>query len=79
MNIFNTIAENKIQEAMKRGEFDCLPFQGVPLAIDDDFSIAAERRFVIKRLLAYQLSKAKEPSPLVSRWKALRYQDAVKR
>lgn len=79
MNIFDAIAENKIQEAMKRGEFNNLPFHGVPITIDDDFSIAADRRFILRRLLAYQQTKHKEPSPLVLRWKALRYKESTKR
>jgi hypothetical protein len=77
MNIFDTIAENKIQEAMKRGEFDNLPLHGIPIHVDDDFSISAERRFILKHLLAYQQSRGKEPSPLVLRWKALRRKNGV--
>lgn len=77
MNIFDAIAENRIQEAMKRGEFNNLPFHGVAIHVDDDFSISAERRFTLKRLLAYRQSRGKEPSPLVLRWKGLRGEDSV--
>ncbi|WP_161822503.1 DnaJ family domain-containing protein [Sporotomaculum syntrophicum] len=35
MDMFAIIAENKIREAMLKGEFDDLPGQGKPLKIDD--------------------------------------------
>src|SRR5215216_2803817 len=35
-NIFGWIANNKIEEAMRRGEFDNLPGHGKPLNLDDD-------------------------------------------
>ncbi len=36
MNLFEILAEQKIQEAIERGEFDALPGEGKPLELDDD-------------------------------------------
>lgn len=38
MSIFDVIAERKIQQAIDRGEFDRLPFRGIPIDIQEDFS-----------------------------------------
>src|SRR5512144_1051817 len=35
MDILAKIAEQRIREAMERGEFDNLPFQGKPIKLDD--------------------------------------------
>jgi hypothetical protein len=35
MDILAKIAEQRIREAMERGEFDDLPFQGKPIKLDD--------------------------------------------
>lgn len=73
MSIFDVIAENKIQEAIQRGEFDHLPFHGQPLDLYEDFSISAQARFLIRRLQA-AAGAGREPSALAIRWKAMRYQ-----
>ena len=72
MSIFDVIAENRIQEAMKRGAFDRLPFRGVALDVEEDFSLSAETRFVLKRML-WQSAAKREASPLVARWRARTY------
>lgn len=72
MNIFDVIAENKLKEAMRAGQLDQPALYGRPIDIDDDFSIPAMRRFQIRRLKAMAQSR-REPSPLVARWKAMRY------
>jgi hypothetical protein len=38
MSAWETLAENKIQEAIRAGEFDNLPGAGQPLDLDDDLS-----------------------------------------
>ena len=45
INAFDIIAEQKITEAMKVGVFDSNPFNGIPIEIDDDYSLSAESRF----------------------------------
>jgi transcription elongation factor GreA-like protein len=44
LEIFSRIAEAKITEAMKDGEFDDLPGRGQPLRLDDLSSIPGELR-----------------------------------
>lgn len=44
MDIFTVIAENRIREAMLRGEFDDLPCRGRPLEIDDLSHVPEELR-----------------------------------
>ena len=44
MDIFMTIAEGKIREAMRSGEFDNLPNKGKPLNLDDTAHIPADLR-----------------------------------
>lgn len=44
MDILAKIAEEKIAEAIKRGEFDNLPGAGKPLKLDDDSHIPPELR-----------------------------------
>lgn len=44
MDIFLTIAEGKIREAMMNGEFDNLPNKGKPLDLDDIAHIPEELR-----------------------------------
>ena len=46
----NTLAEERIQEAIRRGDFDNLPGAGKPLALDDDLLVAIELR-VANRIL----------------------------
>lgn len=41
---FDAIAEERIQEAMRRGDFDNLPGAGKPLELDDDLLVPAEVR-----------------------------------
>jgi hypothetical protein len=41
---FDAIAEERIQEALRRGDFDRLPGMGRPLDLDDDSLIAPEMR-----------------------------------
>ena len=51
MDIIALIAEHKIQEAMKRGEFDNLSGMGKPLAMNEDLSgVPAETRMAYKVL-----------------------------
>lgn len=51
MNIFEWIANEKIEEAMRRGEFDNLPGKGKPLDLEDDAHIPPDQR------MAYRLMK----------------------
>ncbi|HWI41944.1 MAG TPA: DnaJ family domain-containing protein [Verrucomicrobiae bacterium] len=52
MDVFATIAERKIREAMERGELDDLPGKGKPLAMDDGMAgVPAEIR------MAYRIMK----------------------
>ena len=44
------IAEQKIAEAMKRGEFDNLPGKGKPVNLDDDANIPPELRVAYRIL-----------------------------
>lgn len=50
MFAFEIIAEERIREAMERGEFDRLPGAGRPLAFDDDAMIRPELRVAYKIL-----------------------------
>ena len=47
---FEIIAEQRIREAMERGEFDGLPGAGRPLKLDDDAMVPAELRVAYKIL-----------------------------
>ncbi len=44
MSILEVIAENKIREAMQKGELDNLPCKGKPLKLDNDSHIPEELR-----------------------------------
>lgn len=44
MSIFERIAEQRIQEAMARGEFDNLALKGAPLPVEDLSNIPEELR-----------------------------------
>lgn len=44
MHLFELIAEQKIADAIARGEFDDLPGQGKPLDLEDDALIPEESR-----------------------------------
>lgn len=48
---FEVIAEQRIREALTRGEFDNLPGSGKPLELDDDSLIPEDQR------LAYRILK----------------------
>jgi hypothetical protein len=48
--IFEKIAEQRIQEAMERGEFDNLPGAGKPLTLEDDSHLPADIRIAYKIL-----------------------------
>jgi len=50
MLLFDLLAEQRIQEAMARGELDDLPGAGRPLALDDDRLVPEELR-VAHRIL----------------------------
>ncbi|MEK8090644.1 DnaJ family domain-containing protein [Thermithiobacillus plumbiphilus] len=50
MSILQKIAEERIQEAMQRGEFDNLPGAGKPLQIEDLSMVPAELRMAYKVL-----------------------------
>ncbi|MGQ9483947.1 MAG: DnaJ family domain-containing protein [Desulfosoma sp.] len=48
--IFEKIAEQRIQEAMERGEFDNLHGAGKPLVLEDDSHLPADLRIAYKIL-----------------------------
>lgn len=50
MFAFEIIAEQRIREAMERGEFDRLPGAGQPLRLEDDSMVPAELRVAYKIL-----------------------------
>ena len=50
MNAMDELAEARIREAMERGEFDGLPGEGRPLALDDDSMVPAELRMAYRIL-----------------------------
>ncbi len=50
MELFTAIAEQKIREAMARGEFDNLPGKGQPLPPDDLAGVPDELRMAYKVL-----------------------------
>jgi hypothetical protein len=50
MDIFRTLAEEKIREAMRKGEFDNLPGAGKPLPPDDMDNVPEELRVGYKLL-----------------------------
>ncbi len=50
MLAFETIAENRIREAMDRGEFDRLPGAGRPLRLEDDSMVPPELRVAYRIL-----------------------------
>ncbi len=51
MGLLEDLAEERIRTAMAQGDFDDLPGQGRPLALDDDALVPAEMR------LAYRVLK----------------------
>ena len=48
--IFDKIADEKIREAMERGEFDELPGKGKPLKLEDDSHLPGDLRIAYKIL-----------------------------
>ncbi len=48
--IYEKIAEERIREAIQRGEFDNLPGKGKPIKLEDDSHIAPELRIAHKIL-----------------------------
>ena len=72
MSIFDVIAERKIQQAIERGEFDGLPFQGIPIDICEDFSVPVTLRFLMARVKSAPES-IPEDSPLMRYWVSRRY------
>ena len=48
--VFEKLAEQKIQEAMARGEFDNLPGKGQPLHLEDDSHLPSDLRIAYKIL-----------------------------
>lgn len=50
MQAFEAIAEQRIQEALARGELDNLPGAGRPLDLDDDRLVPQELRMVFRIL-----------------------------
>ena len=50
MNILDHIVENRINEAIERGELSDLPGQGAPLTLDDDSMIPQELRMAYRIL-----------------------------
>lgn len=53
MDIFITIAEKMIFEAIERGEFDNLAIAGKPIKIDDETFIPEDLRMAYKVLNSY--------------------------
>jgi len=49
-NIFGKIAEERIREAMRDGEFEDLPGKGKPLHLEDDRHLPADLRLAYKFL-----------------------------
>jgi len=52
MDVFASLAEKRIEEALRRGEFDNLPGAGKPLKLEDDSAIPEDLR------MAYRLLKS---------------------
>lgn len=50
MKVFEELAEQRIQEAMRAGEFDDLPGKGAPLRLDDDAHVPPELRMAYRVL-----------------------------
>ncbi len=50
MLAFEIVAEERIRDAMERGEFDHLPGAGKPLKLEDDAMVPAELRVAYKIL-----------------------------
>lgn len=50
MDIFDLIAEQRVAEAIARGEFDNLPGAGRPIELDDDSLVAPELRVAYRIL-----------------------------
>jgi hypothetical protein len=50
MLLFEVLAEQKIQEAIERGEFDNLPGSGKPLELDDDPLVPEDLRVAYRVL-----------------------------
>jgi hypothetical protein len=73
MNCFAKLAENRILEAMKAGEFDNLEGRGQPLNLDEDRHIPPELR------MAYKILKNADclPPELTLRQEVVQLQDLV--
>jgi hypothetical protein len=76
MNILDTIAENKIQQAIERGELDFPEMYGKPIEITEDFSIPVEVRLLLKKL-SQAKNASHEESPLLRFWKARAYRNEL--
>ncbi|MEV2466904.1 DUF1992 domain-containing protein [Paenibacillus larvae] len=50
MDVFSMIAEQKIQEAIQKGEMDNLPGQGKPLVLENWSSVPEDLRLAYKIL-----------------------------
>ena len=50
LEVFSRIAEDRIREAMERGDLDDLPGKGQPLALEDDSHIPEDLRLAYKIL-----------------------------
>ncbi len=50
MDVFRRIAEERIREAMERGEFNDLPGMGRPLALKDDRAVPEDLRMAYRVL-----------------------------
>lgn len=50
MNIFLSIAEQRIREAQEKGDFDTLPGRGKPLELEDESHIPEDLRMAYKVL-----------------------------
>jgi len=75
---FDAVAEERIQEAIRRGDFDGLPGAGKPLVLDDDPLVPAEVRAanrILKNagLVPVEVLERREIAELEARLPSLRY------
>lgn len=69
-SVISTIAEKRIEDAVKKGDFDNIPGQGKPLVLEDMSNVAPELRMAYKILrnagcLPPELEERKEIGRLV--------------
>lgn len=77
MHLFDTLAEQRIQDALARGELDNLPGAGKPLDLDEDPLVPAEVRMMNRILrnaggLPRELLLRREAQEIYQRLRAAR-------